>query len=277
MRRLPLYMLSGLVWLMMVVTACEDKYRNIVFFNGAEPVYQVGTCDNLLTSATLYLSDDAPTKVGVDGGDGRFTLSCTNSSVVSAVLMADSNGHSRVSLTPKAEGVANVVVTDANGDSAMLAVHVRACFRLVYRVRAVGFGLKNGDIDDAQWQLLCDTLRQMQPVRIDGCYELQPDNRQEGLASGRLKVYPEGGSGEFISGSYAQVEGIDGEPCLRFSYDSGETHVFSMRNPLDWPASQPLPLAPMLMWEEVTQAVEASLPSGCRVYRAEEWLLQPVY
>lgn len=256
-------------------SACEDEYRDIVFFTGAEPVYQLGICDNVVTSTTLYMTDTDPTRLGLDGGDAEYVLSCSNPSVVSATLLEDSSGHKRVSLLPKARGVANVVVTDGSGESAMLSVHVFECYKLTYKVQAVGFGLKDGSIDDGHWQLLCDTLQQMQPVQINGRYELVPDDRDDSMRGGKLNVYVDGDAYEPLTGTYKQVENEEGDLLLLFTMDNGEGHVFSMRNPMGWPAAKNLPIAPMLMWEEVTPSVSSGIPAGCHVYRAEEWVLLP--
>lgn len=266
------YILCG-VMLAFFASACEDEYRDIVFFAGAEPVYQLGICDNVVTSSTLYMTDTEPTRLGLDGGDGEYVLSCSNPTVVSATLAEDSSGHKRVSLLPKAEGIANVVITDGNGGSAMLSVHVLECYKLTYKVLSIGFGLKGGNIDDAGWQSLCDTLKRMQPVQINGCYELVPDDRDDSMRGGKLKVYAGAGNAEPVGGTYRQVEAEDGDMLLQFCLDNGNMHVFSMRNPLDWPATKDFPIAPLLMWEEVTSAVSSGLPDGCSVYRAEEWLL----
>ena len=42
-----IYSVMALFLILFVGTSCEDDYHDIVFFTGAEPIYQVGTCDCL--------------------------------------------------------------------------------------------------------------------------------------------------------------------------------------------------------------------------------------
>ena len=43
-----IYSILILISLLFVGTACEDDYRDMVFFTGEAPIYQIGTCDNLI-------------------------------------------------------------------------------------------------------------------------------------------------------------------------------------------------------------------------------------
>ena len=49
-----IYSILILISLLFVGTACEDDYRDMVFFTGEAPIYQIGTCDNLIGSVNLY-------------------------------------------------------------------------------------------------------------------------------------------------------------------------------------------------------------------------------
>lgn len=49
------YFLLTLAWLLFAVSGCKDDYRSVVLFEGAEPIYQVGTCDNLVSSLAFFL------------------------------------------------------------------------------------------------------------------------------------------------------------------------------------------------------------------------------
>lgn len=42
-----LYSLFALITLLFTASGCEDDYRSMVLFEGVEPIYQIGTCDNL--------------------------------------------------------------------------------------------------------------------------------------------------------------------------------------------------------------------------------------
>lgn len=41
-----LYSLFALIALLFTASGCEDDYRSMVLFEGVEPIYQIGTCDN---------------------------------------------------------------------------------------------------------------------------------------------------------------------------------------------------------------------------------------
>ena len=61
------YFLLTLAWLLFAVSGCKDDYRSVVLFEGAEPVYQVGTCDNLVSSLAFFLSEtEGETVLGID-------------------------------------------------------------------------------------------------------------------------------------------------------------------------------------------------------------------
>ena len=49
-----IYSILMLISLLFVGTACEDDYRDMVFFTGDAPIYQIGTCDNLIGSVNLF-------------------------------------------------------------------------------------------------------------------------------------------------------------------------------------------------------------------------------
>lgn len=45
-----LYSLFALIALLFTASGCEDDYRSMVLFEGVEPIYQIGTCDNLVSN-----------------------------------------------------------------------------------------------------------------------------------------------------------------------------------------------------------------------------------
>ena len=49
-----LYSLFALIALLFATSGCEDDYRSMVLFEGVEPIYQIGTCDNLVS----FLSEE---------------------------------------------------------------------------------------------------------------------------------------------------------------------------------------------------------------------------
>ena len=115
------YFLLILVWLLFAVSGCKDDYRSVVLFEGAEPVYQVGTCDNLVSSLAFFLSEtEGETVLGIDGGDGAYTLTNEHESVAAVTFAGDSNGYRRISIQPLAAGETLVRVMDGSGSGADL-------------------------------------------------------------------------------------------------------------------------------------------------------------
>ena len=49
-----LYSLFALIALLFTASGCEDDYRSMVLFEGVEPIYQIGTCDNLVSNLSYY-------------------------------------------------------------------------------------------------------------------------------------------------------------------------------------------------------------------------------
>ena len=50
-----LYSLFALIALLFTASGCEDDYRSMVLFEGVEPIYQIGTCDNLVSNLIIFL------------------------------------------------------------------------------------------------------------------------------------------------------------------------------------------------------------------------------
>ncbi len=70
-----LYSLFALITLLFTASGCEDDYRSMVLFEGVEPIYQIGTCDNLVSNLSYYLSEtNEDTVLGIDGGDGSYNV-----------------------------------------------------------------------------------------------------------------------------------------------------------------------------------------------------------
>ena len=97
-------MLLSLLALLLAGTACEDDDRYITLFTGAEPIYQSGTCDNLLAEAVLYLTNPDGLVVGIDGGDGAYNLEGNDPAVATAEFTASDDGFCRFRITPVGAG-----------------------------------------------------------------------------------------------------------------------------------------------------------------------------
>lgn len=74
-------------------------------FEGVEPIYQIGTCDNLVSNLSYYLSEtNEDTVLGIDGGDGSYNVINEHESVASVTFTDDVNGYQRIKIHPLAEG-----------------------------------------------------------------------------------------------------------------------------------------------------------------------------
>ena len=119
-----IYSILMLISLLFVGTACEDDYRDMVFFTGDAPIYQIGTCDNLIGSVNLYLSKPEGIIVGVDGGDGNYSIVNGEDAIVTAAFVKSESGYQRIQIIPKAEGETGITVRDGSGSSTLLRVKV---------------------------------------------------------------------------------------------------------------------------------------------------------
>ena len=103
------YFLLTLAWLLFAVSGCKDDYRSVVLFEGAEPVYQVGTCDNLVSSLAFFLSEtEGETVLGIDGGDGAYTLTNEHESVASVTFAGDGRFRVRCAIAHYSERASGI-------------------------------------------------------------------------------------------------------------------------------------------------------------------------
>lgn len=169
------YFLLILVWLLFAVSGCKDDYRSVVLFEGAEPVYQVGTCDNLVSSLAFFLSEtEGETVLGIDGGDGAYTLTNEHESVAAVTFAGDSNGYRRISIQPLAAGETVVRVMDGSGSGAQLRITVKE--RREYKMSKQGF--EYGISGDAPVELLGKVSEELSGrswLEDSGYYVLIPD------------------------------------------------------------------------------------------------------
>ncbi len=122
-----LYSLFALIALLFATSGCEDDYRSMVLFEGVEPIYQIGTCDNLVSFLSFYLSEtEGETVLGIDGGDGSYRVINEHESVASVTFTDDVNGYQRIKIHPLAEGETIVKVMDGSGESTQLRITVRS-------------------------------------------------------------------------------------------------------------------------------------------------------
>ena len=121
-----LYSLFALIALLFTSSGCEDDYRSMVLFEGVEPIYQIGTCDNLVSNLSYYLSEtNEDTVLGIDGGDGSYNVINEHESVASVTFTDEVNGYQRINIHPLAEGETIVKVMDGSGEETQLSITVK--------------------------------------------------------------------------------------------------------------------------------------------------------
>lgn len=266
-----IYTIVTLSLLMFVGTSCEDDYRDMVLFEGPEPIYQIGTCDNLISSVTLYLTDSDGIVLGIDGGDGDYSLETGDANIATVEFVKGNNEYQRIRIVPKGESSTTITVGDSSGKKTVLRVQVYEYFKIVWNVRQRGFGLVNGNVADESWRTIQMDIEKQLTMKMNGRYEMIPTDKGDIFrGGGTLHVYPDADSETPLTGTYETVEGDDSSMNFRFLYN-GEVHVFTAKNPLT-PVTRTDPIQPILMWEEVTSLSPVVLPEGCKVYQAEQWM-----
>lgn len=263
------YSIVSLFILLFIGTSCEDDYRGVILFEGAEPIYQLGTCDNLVSSVALYLTEPEGRVLGIDGGDGEYMLSSGNASVATVDFAESTNGYQRICVIPKGEGKTNLTIKDGSGASVVLSVQVSECYKKVWRVTANGFGYKGGNITDDTWEGIRKGLGDLLIMKMNGRYELIPVDGKDLGSGGVLRVYPDTDSETPFVGTFDLVRDSEMRYNFHFYYND-EVHIFSNKDPLD--TSTRSSVAPsLIMWEEVTSLSPVALPEDCQVYHAEQW------
>lgn len=267
-----IYSVLALFGFLLLGTSCEEEYRDMVLFGGVEPIYQVGTCNNLLSSVTLYLDRPEGAVLGIDGGDGRYELTADGISVAVAEFSEDLNGYRRIRVLPKAEGCTNIGVADGSGHTLLLQVVVKECYKYHLFVEDVAYSCTQ-EIDETLWESIQVTLDEQMTAKRQACtYTLIPDREDDG---GVLRVSSDPLVDGFVSGTYELIESPDKEWTLRFCYND-EVHDFCYSNPLLPPDTKNLAAGSLLMYEDVTSLIDSNiLPEGCRVIRIEKWMYLP--
>ena len=254
--------------LLLAGTACEDDSRDLILFTGAEPVYETGTCDNLLTAATLYLTNPDGLVVGIDGGDGDYRIAGNDPAVATAEFVQSDDGFRRFRVTPVGEGITYFQVADGNGLTVSLKVTVREYAAMRIRVLEHCFNHEGDEALPAdEWEALVNTLAGQLVMQPGGFYELKASDAKEPLAdSGTLLVYPTGDCDTPIEGTY-EVTGSEAlGSCLLFRY-ADEEHLFSFRSPDKWVDTKTSPLPAFYVYE----VVALLSPEGNRIIHGEFW------
>lgn len=267
-----LHTLIALMFLLVAGTSCEDDYLDISLFTGAEPIYQQGTCTNLISSLRLYLTSPEGIVVGIDGGDGAYAVVAANPSVVKVQLTEEANGYQRMLVVPERAGETEILVTDESRRSARLQIWVQDCYNLTFEVGKRNFLYEGPEISDDEWITIQQGIDAQLSVRPEARYVLCASDEDDPLwGGGVLQVYPDAEADEAVEGTYEMAETDYGHSGLLLCYN-GEKHLLSPVSPIPPVDAKSSPIAPVLMWEEVTHLSPVALPEGGKVYQAEPWL-----
>ena len=224
-----IYSLVTLIMLLFTVSGCDDDYRSMALFEGVEPIYQVGTCDNLISSLNFYLTDAGEAVVGIDGGDGNYQLINEHESVASVTFTDDINGYQRFKVQPLAEGETVVKVMDGEGDYVQLHITVKNRRQL----KLLKAGFEYGITESAPKELLPKIISALDGrpfLQNGGYYLLIPDKAGASyLEKGVLEIYPTGNEKEPLVGRYDSIpvedETGDIKTVWQFTYGD-EKRVF---------------------------------------------------
>lgn len=263
-----IYSILMLVSLLFVGTACEDDYRDMVFFTGDAPIYQIGTCDNLIGSVKLYLTKPEGIVVGVDGGDGNYSIVNGDNSIATAAFVENENGYQRVLVTPKAEGKVVITLRDGSGISASLQVTVDECVKLVlYKVKE-GI-VVTGEATEEQKIQISNAFANTFTVKLGGSYELIPEDDDNMWKTGILRIRPDDSAIAPIVGRYESVPVLEGEQeraGLLFTYNE-EEHLYRIGAFPE--TTRSYVESAWDFWEDVTEVCPVEVPEGCKVYHIE--------
>lgn len=264
-----IYSILLLISLLLAGTSCEDDYRDMVFFTGEAPIYQIGTCGNLISSVDLYLTKPDGIVVGVDGGSGTYVIVNGDETIVTANFTTSENGYERVLISPKAEGETIVTVRDSEGNQAMLRVWVDECVKYVLKKTREGIVIK-GDATEEQKNEVAAAFTDMFTVKVEGRYELIPDDESDPWRQGTLRVYLDAKATTPMTGRYEYVPVMDGEQgqmVMRFTYNN-EEHNYRFGT-IPEPTRMSSSYASLDLWEEVTEICPIDVPEDCKVYHVE--------
>lgn len=247
-------------------TACEDDYHDMVFFSGDKPIYQIGTCTNLVNNITLHISNKAGTVVGIDGGDGNYTYSVDNDNIVQLEETDATGGYRHICIKPQTLGDVSIIAKDGSGNQAILTVSVTEP-KIRFRAMAKKMEFVNQQLlTEEEVNRIGSAQISSVPVNIGGGFEIYPDENGSYENPGNLKVYVADEVGTVLSGTYLQKDVTwQGRKQIAFDFTFGEkTYTYIVQ---DKPVNErSLGQTYLLFREDVTSDC-GKLPEGVIVYR----------
>lgn len=224
------FIVTTLLLFLIAGTGCEDDYRDMVLFEGVEPLYEIGSCKNQISSLDFYLTDAEETVLGIDGGDGNYKLGGGNNAVATVVFAEDVNGYHRIKIVPEAPGETILIITDGNGASAQLRITVKDQLKYVMKKMGFTYIFSKEIASETQSEVLKE-LSSRPVMENGGYYLLIPEkDTQAPLNDGTLEIYPKGNESSPLVGSYeiVPIEGTDGATFKgwQFAYQN-EKRIFA--------------------------------------------------
>lgn len=252
--------------LALCAVSCSDDKREIAFFSGDEPIYQIGTCDNLVSSVKLYTIKPDGVIIGIDGGDGNYAVVGNSNEAVVTATMTTPDKYKRILLVPTdvgKMGEAVITISDGDGKTAVLRVTVGE-YGIKMLIKEQGI-LVDGDISDAMRNEITETMKNTFPIKIEGGFVMLSDTYGE-IKEGKLRVYPQNFDEAPLEGSYTWKEPVNGKKSgLTLKY-GGKVYqyVLSIR---DVPEVRSNAGGLVPLYEDVTSEYLLECPMGMTIYR----------
>ena len=257
------YYILTLICLMLVGASCEEDYLDIVIFEGIEPIYQIGTCDNLISSVTLYLANTKEIVLGIDGGDGNYNLINEHESVANVAFTKDVNGYRRIKIQPLMEGETILRIMDGSGTGTKLFITVKNR----HQCKMMKMGFEYGISEGASMDLLASVQKNLAErpwLKDNGYYLLVPDDDSSFWEKGILEIYPEGKESIPFIGRYDTifVEDEEGDMRVVWQFTYGNEKRFYTRTLLSSSGNT----AKCVLAENITEFCPSGLlPQGVTV------------
>ena len=247
-------------------SSCEDDYRDMIFFSGDKPIYQIGTCSNLVSNIALNASSKEGTVIGIDGGDGNYTYSVDNDQVVKIEEADVAGGYRHICIKPQTLGEVSIIVKDGSGNQAILVVSViEPKTRFVAMAKKIEF-VNQQLLTEEEVNRIGSEQTLSFPVNVGGGFEIYPDENGSYEDQGDLRVYVADDAGTILTGTYLRKNITwQGKEQIAFDFTFGEkTHTYLVQNkPIN---ERSIGRTYLLFTEDITTEC-GILPEGVRVYR----------
>lgn len=250
-----------LLMFLLLGTSCEDDYRSMVFFSGEKPIYQIGTCTNLVNYITLRISSKKDVVIGIDGGDGNYTYSVDFDNIIKIEEADATGGYRHICIKPQALGEVSIIAKDGSGNQAILVVTViEPKTQYVAMTKKIEFVNQQLLTEEEANRIGSEQVLSF-PVNNGGGFEIYPNDNNSYEDEGDLKVYVGDEANTILSGRYLRRDIIwQGEEQIAFDFTFGEkTHTYIVENKRVSERYQ-------LFREDVTSQC-GKLPDGVKVYR----------